>query len=142
MATTPTVSSRRPATNTASAPPPRRSHGLDAGHEHAPETDGPRPRGRGRPFILLNVHTQRTFRTWKPLVIRIDDVGHAAAVSYDSVTYTPQAPELEVLPRAIRHEALQPDPGDGQAVMPSRSTDGWPTRRWTRTQSPASSNAS
>ena len=28
-------------------------------------------------------------------MIRIDDVGHAAAVSYDSLTYTPQAPELK-----------------------------------------------
>jgi type IV secretory pathway TrbF-like protein len=46
-------------------------------------------------LIVLNVHTQRTFRTFKPLVIRIDDVGHAAAVSYDSLTYTPQAPELK-----------------------------------------------
>jgi type IV secretion system protein VirB5 len=46
-------------------------------------------------LVLLNVHTQRTFRHFKPLVIRIDDVGHAAAVSYDSLTYTPQAPELK-----------------------------------------------
>ena len=46
-------------------------------------------------LVGLNVHTQRTFRTFKPLVIRIDDVGHAAAVSYDSLTYTPQAPELK-----------------------------------------------
>ena len=46
-------------------------------------------------LIVLNVHTQRTFRNVKPLVIRIDDVGHAAAVSYDSLTYTPQAPELK-----------------------------------------------
>ena len=46
-------------------------------------------------LIVLNVHTQRTFRNFKPLVIRIDDVGHAAAVSYDSLTYTPQAPELK-----------------------------------------------
>jgi type IV secretion system protein VirB5 len=46
-------------------------------------------------LIVLNVHTQRTFRHVKPLVIRIDDVGHAAAVSYDSLTYTPQAPELK-----------------------------------------------
>ena len=46
-------------------------------------------------LVVLNVHTERTFRTWKPLVIRIDDVGHAAAVSYDSLTYTPQAPELK-----------------------------------------------
>ncbi len=46
-------------------------------------------------LVGLNVHTQRTFRTFKPLVIRIDEVGHAAAVSYDSLTYTPQAPELK-----------------------------------------------
>lgn len=46
-------------------------------------------------LTVLNVHTQRTFRNFKPLVIRIDDVGHAAAVSYDSLTYTPQAPELK-----------------------------------------------
>jgi type IV secretion system protein VirB5 len=46
-------------------------------------------------LLLLHVHTQRTLRTFKPLVIRIDDVGHAAAVSYDSLTYTPQAPELK-----------------------------------------------
>ena len=46
-------------------------------------------------LIGLNVHTQRLVRNLKPLVIRIDDVGHAAAVSYDSLTYTPQAPELK-----------------------------------------------
>jgi type IV secretion system protein VirB5 len=46
-------------------------------------------------LIVLNVHTQRTFRSFKPLVIRIDDVGHAAAVSYDSLAYTPQASELK-----------------------------------------------
>jgi type IV secretory pathway TrbF-like protein len=46
-------------------------------------------------LVVLNIHTQRTFRDVKPLVIRIDDVGHAAAVSYDSLTYTPQAPELK-----------------------------------------------
>lgn len=46
-------------------------------------------------LVFLNLHTQRTFRNFKPLVIRIDDVGHASAVSYDSLTYTPQAPELK-----------------------------------------------
>jgi len=46
-------------------------------------------------LVALNVQTQRTFRNFKPLVIRIDDVGRAAAVSYDSLTYTPQAPELK-----------------------------------------------
>ena len=42
----------------------------------------------------LAVHTQRTYAHVKPLVIRIDDVGRATAVSYDRLTYTPQAPEL------------------------------------------------
>jgi type IV secretion system protein VirB5 len=46
-------------------------------------------------LVGLNLHTQRSVRNLKPLVIRIDDVGHAAAVSYDSLTYTPQAPELK-----------------------------------------------
>jgi len=46
-------------------------------------------------LIVLNVHTQRTFRNFKPLVIRIDDVGRATAVNYASLTYTPQAPELK-----------------------------------------------
>ena len=76
--------------------PLRRAVRLDAGDEHLPA-------GRGGcacrlvivALVVLNVHTQRTFRNFKPLVIRIDDVGHAAAVSYDSLTYTPQAPELK-----------------------------------------------
>lgn len=46
-------------------------------------------------LVVANVYTQRTFRNFKPLVIRIDDVGHAAAVNYDSLAYTPQAPELK-----------------------------------------------
>jgi type IV secretory pathway TrbF-like protein len=46
-------------------------------------------------LIVLNLHTQRTFQNFKPLVIRIDDVGRAAAVNYASLTYTPQAPELK-----------------------------------------------
>src|SRR6202163_5081928 len=46
-------------------------------------------------LIVLNLHTQRTFQNFKPLVIRIDDVGRATAVNYASLTYTPQAPELK-----------------------------------------------
>jgi type IV secretory pathway TrbF-like protein len=42
----------------------------------------------------LAIHTQRTYAHVKPLVIRIDEVGRAAAVSYDRLTYAPQAPEL------------------------------------------------
>ena len=46
-------------------------------------------------LIVLNLHTQRTFRNFKPLVIRIDDVGRASAVNYASLAYTPQEPELK-----------------------------------------------
>jgi type IV secretory pathway TrbF-like protein len=46
-------------------------------------------------LIVLNLRTQRTFQNFKPLVIRIDEVGRAAAVNYASLAYTPQAPELK-----------------------------------------------
>jgi type IV secretion system protein VirB5 len=46
-------------------------------------------------LVVLNLHTQRTFQHFRPLVIRIDEVGRATAVNYASLTYTPQAPELK-----------------------------------------------
>jgi type IV secretion system protein VirB5 len=46
-------------------------------------------------LVGLNLRTQRTFQHFKPLVIRIDDIGRATAVDYASLTYTPQAPELK-----------------------------------------------
>jgi type IV secretory pathway TrbF-like protein len=48
-------------------------------------------------LIFLNVHTMRRFAQIKPLVIRIDEIGRAQAVSYDAMTYKPagQAPELK-----------------------------------------------
>ena len=46
-------------------------------------------------LILLNFKTYRTFADFKPLVIRIDDVGRAEAVKYDALEYKPQAPEIK-----------------------------------------------
>ena len=46
-------------------------------------------------LIVLNLRTQRTFQNFRPLVIRIDEVGRAAVVNYATLTYTPQAPELK-----------------------------------------------
>src|SRR5688572_31116279 len=37
----------------------------------------------------LNFRTQARYENLKPLVIRIDDVGRAQAVQYDSLTYRP-----------------------------------------------------
>ena len=48
-------------------------------------------------LVALNVQTARRASRIKPLVIRIDEVGRAQAVSYDALTYKPvgQAPELK-----------------------------------------------
>src|ERR1700680_323283 len=48
-------------------------------------------------LLLLNFRTQSKYANVKPLVIRIDEVGRAQAVQYDTLTYTPQgqAPELK-----------------------------------------------
>ena len=48
-------------------------------------------------LLALNFRTQSKYANVKPLVIRIDEVGRAQAVQYDTLTYTPQgqAPELK-----------------------------------------------
>ena len=48
-------------------------------------------------LLLLNFRTLSRYASVKPLVIRIDEVGRAQAVQYDTLTYAPQgqAPELK-----------------------------------------------
>ena len=48
-------------------------------------------------LVALNYRTVQKYEHLKPLVIRIDDIGRAQAVQYDSLTYRPvgQAPELK-----------------------------------------------
>jgi type IV secretory pathway TrbF-like protein len=48
-------------------------------------------------LLVLNFRTLSKYANVKPLVIRIDEVGRAQAVQYDTLTYTPQgqAPELK-----------------------------------------------
>jgi type IV secretion system protein VirB5 len=45
-------------------------------------------------LILLDLRTIRTFQNFRPLVIRIDDVGRAEAISYQNFEYRPQDPEV------------------------------------------------
>jgi type IV secretory pathway TrbF-like protein len=45
-------------------------------------------------LVGLNFWTVSQYRQIKPLVIRIDEVGRAAALKYDALTYQPRAPEL------------------------------------------------
>ena len=47
-------------------------------------------------LVYLNVRTNQTLRSFKPLVIRVDEVGRASAVNYTAAAaYQPQAPELK-----------------------------------------------
>jgi type IV secretion system protein VirB5 len=46
-------------------------------------------------LVALNFKTYRAFRDLKPLVIRINDVGRAEAIRYDSLEYHPQEAELK-----------------------------------------------
>jgi type IV secretory pathway TrbF-like protein len=48
-------------------------------------------------LLVLNFRTVKKYESLKPLVIRIDDIGRAQAVQYDTLTYQPQgqAPELK-----------------------------------------------
>ena len=46
-------------------------------------------------LLVLNVRTHQALQGLKPLVIRIDDVGRATAITYDRFAYKPQAPELK-----------------------------------------------
>ena len=48
-------------------------------------------------LLVLNFRTVKKYESVKPLVIRIDDIGRAQAVQYDTLTYQPQgqAPELK-----------------------------------------------
>src|SRR5688500_13260367 len=45
-------------------------------------------------LLALNFHTAARFSQVKPLVVRIDEVGRAEAVSYDATAYQPTPPEL------------------------------------------------
>ncbi|MCI0363495.1 MAG: type IV secretion system protein [Phycisphaerales bacterium] len=46
-------------------------------------------------LLALNLKTFQTFRNFKPLVIRINEVGRAEAVAYDSMRYEPRDAELK-----------------------------------------------
>ncbi|HWB83486.1 MAG TPA: VirB8/TrbF family protein [Bryobacteraceae bacterium] len=45
-------------------------------------------------LLVLNFRTYAVFRNFKPLVIRINDVGRAEAVAYESMLYQPRDAEI------------------------------------------------
>ena len=46
-------------------------------------------------LALVDLRTIRTFQNFRPLVIRIDDLGRAEAIRYQNFEYKPQAPEAK-----------------------------------------------
>ena len=46
-------------------------------------------------LVFLDVRTLSTFRDFKPLVIRIDELGRAQAVAYDAFAYKPEDKEAK-----------------------------------------------
>src|SRR5207237_8284266 len=46
-------------------------------------------------LIYANVNTARMVQNFKPLVIRINDIGRAEAVKYDTLGYKPQDAEVK-----------------------------------------------
>jgi type IV secretory pathway TrbF-like protein len=46
-------------------------------------------------LVILNLKTQDSFRNFRPLVIRINEVGRAEAVRYPELAYQPQEPEIK-----------------------------------------------
>ena len=60
-------------------------------------------------LLVLNVKTFQAFHNFKPLVIRINDVGRAEAVAYDSLTYQPRDAEVRYfLTRHSRNQTGYP----------------------------------
>jgi type IV secretion system protein VirB5 len=46
-------------------------------------------------LVCLNLKTIRTFENFRPLVIRIDDLGRAEAINYHNLEYKPQDAEVK-----------------------------------------------
>src|SRR5260370_26556815 len=46
-------------------------------------------------LALIDLRTIRTFQNFRPLVIRIDDLGRAEAINYHNLEYNPQDAEAK-----------------------------------------------
>src|ERR1700730_7908184 len=45
-------------------------------------------------LVVLNIRASRALHELRPLIIRIDDVGRAEAITYESFQYQPRAAEI------------------------------------------------
>ena len=54
--------------------------------------------------LVLNFRTYSIFKNFKPLVIRINEVGRAEPVEYSTMEYRPQAPEIKYFLTKFVHD--------------------------------------
>ena len=83
-------------------------------------------------LLVLNVRTHQAMQGLKPLVIRIDDVGRATAVTYDRFAYKPQGPELRFFLTQFvtqHYGRVRATVRANYAARSTSSTGGWPMPR-------------
>ena len=61
-------------------------------------------------LALIDLRTIRTFQNFRPLVIRIDDLGRAEAINYHNLEYKPQDAEAKYFLSAVLQPLLPPQP--------------------------------
>src|SRR6185437_16119366 len=83
-------------------------------------------------LIYTNIKTVRMVQNFKPLVIRINDIGRAEAVNYDAMGYKPQDTEINSHECRNRRHALEMEAGSyvqptGRLDFCKSSQEGNPT---------------
>ena len=116
--------------------PVRRAVRLGAGDEHLPQDRAAVRLARRRRAARAQLPDVKKYEHLKPLVIRIDDVGRAQAVQYDTLTYQPQgqAPELKYFLTQFVTKHFARMRATVKERTPSRCTS-W-TRPWRTPRSP------
>ena len=90
-------------------------------------------------LVLLNIRTARALHELKPLIIRIDDVGRAEAITYESFQYQPREAEIRyfLMDFVQRHYTVYGPPfARTMRALSTTWTGGWRMRPSRRTRRP------
>ena len=86
-------------------------------------------------LALIDLRTIRTFQNFRPLVIRIDDLGRAEAINYHNLEYKPQDAEAKYFLSSVLRPLLQaeslhdPERLFQSPLLPRRKARRWHPRR-------------
>jgi type IV secretory pathway TrbF-like protein len=87
-------------------------------------------------LALVDLWTIRTFENFRPLVIRIDDLGRAEAINYHNFEYKPQDAEAKYFLSQFTNLYYRRNRTPSRTISRSRcifSTESWPTESSTPT---------